>query len=55
MKSFIESVVEIGKPFQILTAITLNSQELIGIIDGLDDSNYHKIAIENKAFKLLQS
>lgn len=53
MKSFIESVVEIGQSFQILTAITLNSQELIDIIDGLDDSNHQKITIEGKAFKLL--
>ena len=53
MKSFIESVVEIKKPFQIITAITLNSQELIGIIKGLDASNHHKINIEGKAFKVL--
>ncbi|MBQ3530720.1 MAG: hypothetical protein IJA05_02225 [Oscillospiraceae bacterium] len=53
MKSFIESVVEIKKPFQIITAITLNSQELIGIINGLDASNHHKIQIEGKAFKVL--
>lgn len=53
MKSFIESVVEIDNPFQILTAITLNSQELIDIIDGLGASNHHKITIAGKAFKLL--
>ena len=53
MKSFIESVVEIDNPFQILTAITLNSQELIDIIDGLGASNHHKIMIAGKAFKLL--
>ena len=53
MKSFIKSVVEIKKPFQIITAITLNSQELIGIINGLDTSNHHKIQIEGKAFKVL--
>ncbi len=53
MKSFIESVVEIKKPFQIITAITLNSQELISIIDGLDASSHHKINIEGKAFKAL--
>lgn len=52
MRSFIESVVDIDKPFQVLTAITLNSQELIGIIDELDKSSYHRITVENKAFKL---
>lgn len=53
MKSFIESVVEQNKPFQIITAITLNSQELNEIINELEDSNHHKITIEGKAFKLL--
>lgn len=53
MKSFIDSVVEINKPFQIIAAITLNSQELIRIINELDTSNHHKITIEGKAFKLL--
>lgn len=50
MKSFIESVVEIKKSFQIITAITLNSQELINIINGLNTSSHHKIQIEGKAF-----
>lgn len=53
MKSFIETVVEIKKPFQIITAITLNSQELINIINRLDASCYHKTLIEGKAFKAL--
>lgn len=53
MKSFIESVVEIDKPFQIITAITLNSQELKEIINKLDASSYQIITIESKAFKLL--
>lgn len=53
MKSFIESALEIKGPFQIITAITLNSQELINIIDGLDASSNHKIQIEGKAFKRL--
>lgn len=53
MKSFIASVAELGKSFQIITAITLNSQELIGIINELDVSSYHKTTIEGKAFKLL--
>lgn len=48
MKSFIESALEIKGPFQIITAITLNSQELINIIDGLDASSNHKIQIEEK-------
>ncbi len=53
MKSFIESVIEINRPFQIITAITLNSQELINIIGKLDDSKHKRIAVEGKAFKLL--
>ncbi len=53
MKSFIDSVVEMDKKFQIIIAITLNSQELIDIISELDVSYYHKINIEGKAFKLL--
>lgn len=53
MKSFIESVLEINSPCQIITAITLNSQELIGIINGLDTSSHHIIRIEGKAFKAL--
>ena len=53
MKSFIESALEIKGPFQIITAITLNSQELINIIEGLDASCNHKIQIEGKAFKRL--
>lgn len=53
MKSFIESVLEIKNSFQIITAITLNSQELIDIINGLDVSSYHKTLIEGKAFRAL--
>ncbi len=52
MKSFIDSAVEIHAPIQIIAAITLNSQELIEIIDKLDPSSHHKISIEGKAFKL---
>lgn len=53
MKSFIDSVAEISKSFQIIVAITLNSQELIDIISELDITSYHKIPIEGKAFTLL--
>ncbi|WMJ22677.1 hypothetical protein RBG61_11855 [Paludicola sp. MB14-C6] len=53
MKSFIDSAVEIGKSFQIIVAITLNSQELNEIINELDVSSYHKIFIDGKAFNLL--
>lgn len=53
MKSFIDSVVEMDKRFQIIIAITLNSQELIDIISELGVSYYHKINIVGKAFKLL--
>ena len=52
MKSVIRSVVEITANGQILIAITLSSKELIQIIDELDTSEYHKIQIRNRAFKL---
>ncbi len=32
-------------------AITLNSHELVGIIDKLDANEYHKLEINDKAFK----
>lgn len=51
MQSFIDSVLEINKPFQIITAITLNSQELVNIINDLNASSYNKIEIVGKAFK----
>lgn len=54
MKNFISSVVELGKNCQIITAITLNSQELITIIDELEVKKYHRITIPEKAFKLFQ-
>ena len=53
MKSFIYSVLELKKPFQIITAITLNSQELIEIINELDESSCSRIDIEGKAFRKL--
>ena len=53
MKSSIESALEIKGLVQIITAITLNSQELINIIYVLDASSNHKILIEGKAFKRL--
>lgn len=52
MKSFIRSVVEVTANGQIIMAITLNSKELIQIIEELDTSKYHKIQIRNRAFKL---
>ena len=54
MDSFINSAVRLGKNCQIITAITLNSKELVGIIDGLDSKDYHKITIHDKAFKLFE-
>lgn len=53
MKSFIRSVVEVTANGQIIMAITLNSKELIQIIDELDTSQYHKIQVRNRAFKQL--
>jgi len=54
MSSFINSAAELGEMCQIITAITLNSQELIGIVDGLDIKTYHRITIMDKAFKLFE-
>lgn len=51
MKSFIRSVIEVTANGQIIMAITLNSKELIQIIDELDTNKYHKIQIRNRAFK----
>lgn len=53
MNSFILSATEIGSKSQIIMAITLNSRELIQIIDGLDAQKYHKLEILDKAFKRL--
>jgi hypothetical protein len=51
MKNFIVSAIEMGKSSQIITAITLNSNELIEIINRLDVQDYHKISIVGKAFR----
>ena len=54
MNSFICSVSEVSSQSQIIMAITLNSHELINIIDELDADIYHKLEITDKAFKQLQ-
>ena len=51
MNSFIRSVSEVSSQSQIIMAITLNSHELINIIDELDTNIYHKLEITDKAFK----
>ena len=51
MNSFIQSVSEVSSQSQIIMAITLNSHELIHIIDELDTDKYHKLEIADKAFK----
>jgi len=53
MRSFVNSVLQNSKKCQIFVAITLNSDEVIEIVDSLDDGSYHKVDIEGKAFKLL--
>ncbi|MHB1652680.1 MAG: hypothetical protein ACYCVD_09425 [Desulfitobacteriaceae bacterium] len=55
MSSFINSVVELGKNCQVIIAITLNSQELVSIINGLKKEIYNEISVADKAFKLLKS
>ena len=51
MKSFIRSVVEVTAKGQIIMAITLNSKELIQIIDELDTNRCHRVQIKDRAFK----
>lgn len=51
MNSFICFVSEVSSQSQIIMAITLNSHELINIIDELDNNIYHKLEITDKAFK----
>ena len=51
MDSFIQSVSEVSPQSQIIMAMTLNSHELIHIIDELDTGMYHKLEITDKAFK----
>ncbi len=54
MSSFINSVVELGKNCQVIIAITLNSEELVSIIKGLDKGLYNEISIADKALKPLK-
>lgn len=51
MNSFIQSVSEVSSKSQIIMAITLNSHELIHIIDELGTDKCHKLEIADKAFK----
>jgi hypothetical protein len=55
MKSFINYATELGTDCQIITAITLNSYELISIMEGLDAMSCHRISITGKAFKPLNA
>ena len=52
MKSFIDSVVTLGNDCQVIVAITLNSKELVNIIEGLKEGTYNQVSISEKAFKL---
>ncbi len=53
MNSFIDSVIDLGKTSQVIIAITLNSDELVNIINRLEDSSYNKVEIDTRAFKRL--
>lgn len=53
MENFVKSVVSLREKCQVIMAITLNSQELVGIVNNLDKNTYEKINISGKAFKLL--
>lgn len=55
MRSFIASAVELGASSQIIIAITLNSEELVSIVESLDPQSYHQITITGKAFKLFDA
>lgn len=54
MKSFINSIVELGGDSQAIIAITLNSEELVSIINDLDKGDYNEILVVDKAFKLFE-
>lgn len=53
MENFVKSVVSLREKCQVIMAITLNSQELVGIVNNLEKNTYEKINISGKAFKLL--
>lgn len=53
MDSFIKSTALLRTDSQVIMAITLNSHELIQIIDNLEQGTYQKTSIVGKAFKLL--
>lgn len=53
MDSFIKSTALLRASSQIIMAITLNSHELIQIIDSLEQGTYQKTSIVGKAFQLL--
>ncbi len=54
MDSFIKSTALLRANSQVIMAITLNSHELIQIIDNLEQDTYQKTSIVGKAFQLLQ-
>ena len=54
MKSFINSIIELEKNCQVIIAITLNSEEIVGIINALKKEDYNEILIVDKAFKRLE-
>ena len=49
--SFISSLLKLPNNSQILMAITLNSKELQGIIESLDENTFHQVNIVDKAFR----
>ena len=53
MDSFIKSTALLRANSQVIMAITLNSHELIQIIDSLEQGTYQKTSIVGKAFQLL--
>lgn len=53
MDSFIKSTALLRASSQVIMAITLNSHELIQIIDNLEQGTYQKLSIVGKAFQLL--
>lgn len=53
MDSFIKSTALLRTSSQVIMAITLNSHELIQIIDSLGQGTYQKTSIVGKAFQLL--
>lgn len=51
MEKFLDSIVRLGKNCQTIIGITVKDSDTQKIIDKLDESTYHFIKVQNKAFQ----